>query len=67
MTRRQRVTTPEERAYTATRKFVRELFKALDLDHDLDPKELEKEIQATTFAVVESIDARLRERLGTDE
>ena len=61
------MTTPEERAYTATRKFVRELFKALDLDHDLDPKELEKEIQATTIAVVDSIDARLRKRLGTLE
>jgi len=67
MTRRPRITTPEERAYTATRKFVRELFTALDLDHDLDPKELEKEIQGMTIAIVDSIDARLRERLGTVE
>ena len=58
------MTTPEERAYKATARFVRELFEALELDKDLAPADLEKEIDSTTIAVVDQIDERLRERFG---
>ena len=58
------MTTPEERAYTATRRFVRELFEALELDQDIEADELEKEIDATTTEVVNRIDVRLRQRFG---
>ena len=59
-----RYTSPEERAYLATKKFVRELFLALELDADLDPATLEEEIESTTTVVVNRLDERLQERFG---
>ena len=59
-----RAMSPEERAYQATKKFVRELFRSLELDNDLDPATLEEEIESTTTIVVNRIDERLQERFG---
>ena len=59
------MTTPEERAYKATARFVRELFEALELDEEFaDDEELEREINTTTDAVIARIDERLQERFG---
>ena len=58
------MSSPEERAHVATKKFVRELFEALELDSDIEAGELEKEIDATTDIIVARIDERLSERFG---
>ena len=57
-----RAATPEERAHVTTKNFVRDLFTALELEADIEPDELEEEIEKTTTIVVARIAARLTER-----
>ena len=62
MTAAHRVISPEEKMYQSTKRFVRELLEALEIDETTD--DFEGEIERITDAVVDGIDRRLRERFG---